>query len=63
MGSIVIANRLTEGTAFTSEDLKLLETLANQSAIALENGQLEQSLAELSRLNLPIPAGAAKSGN
>jgi diguanylate cyclase (GGDEF)-like protein len=50
MGSIVIANRLTEGTAFTVEDLKLLETLANQSAIALENGQLEQSLAELSRL-------------
>jgi diguanylate cyclase (GGDEF)-like protein len=50
IGSIVIANRLTEATAFTSEDLKLLETLANQSAIALENGQLEQSLAELSRL-------------
>ena len=50
MGSIVIANRMTEGTAFTTEDLKLLETLANQSAIALENGQLEQSLAELSRL-------------
>ena len=50
MGSIVIANRLTEATAFTADDLKLLETLANQSAIALENGQLEQSLAELSRL-------------
>jgi diguanylate cyclase (GGDEF)-like protein len=50
MGSIVIANRLTEGTAFTTDDLRLLETLANQSAIALENGQLEQSLAELSRL-------------
>ncbi len=50
IGSIVIANRLTEGTSFTAEDLKLLETLANQSAIALENGQLEQSLAELSRL-------------
>jgi len=50
MGSIVIANRLTEATTFTSDDLKLLETLANQSAIALENGQLEQSLAELSRL-------------
>jgi diguanylate cyclase (GGDEF)-like protein len=50
LGSIVIANRLTEATAFTAEDLKLLETLANQSAIALENGQLEQSLAELSRL-------------
>jgi diguanylate cyclase (GGDEF)-like protein len=50
LGSIIIANRLTEATTFTSEDLKLLETLANQSAIALENGQLEQSLAELSRL-------------
>jgi diguanylate cyclase (GGDEF)-like protein len=50
LGSIVIANRLTEATTFTAEDLKLLETLANQSAIALENGQLEQSLAELSRL-------------
>jgi diguanylate cyclase (GGDEF)-like protein len=50
LGSIVIANRLTEATTFTTEDLKLLETLANQSAIALENGQLEQSLAELSRL-------------
>jgi diguanylate cyclase (GGDEF)-like protein len=50
MGSIVIANRLTEATTFSAEDLKLLETLANQSAIALENGQLEQSLAELSRL-------------
>ncbi|HTK45650.1 MAG TPA: EAL domain-containing protein [Patescibacteria group bacterium] len=50
IGSFVIANRLTAGTAFTAEDLKLFETLANQSAIALENGQLEQSLAELSRL-------------
>src|SRR4029079_1923288 len=50
IGSIVIANRLTEGTSFTTEDLKLLETLANQSAIAPENGQLEHSLSELSRL-------------
>ena len=38
------------GTAFDDEDLRLLETLANQAAVALENGQLEQSLAELSRL-------------
>src|SRR4029079_5187519 len=41
---------LTEGTSFTDDDLRLLETLANQAAIALENGQLEQSLSELSRL-------------
>ena len=50
IGSLLIANRLTEGTTFTDDDLRLLETLANQAAVALENGQLEQSLAELSRL-------------
>ena len=50
IGSIAIADRLTEGTSFEDEDLRLLETLANQAAVALENGQLEQSLAELSRL-------------
>ena len=32
------------------DDLRLLETLANQAAVALENGHLEQSLAQLSRL-------------
>ncbi|HET9416065.1 MAG TPA: EAL domain-containing protein [Candidatus Limnocylindria bacterium] len=50
IGIITVANRLTEGTAFGSDDLLLLETIANQAAVALENGQLEQSLAELSHL-------------
>jgi diguanylate cyclase (GGDEF)-like protein len=50
IGSLLIANRLTEGTTFSDDDLRLLETLANQAASALENGHLEQSLAELSRL-------------
>ncbi len=50
IGSILIGNRLTEGTTFSEDDLRLLETLANQAAVALENGHLEQSLAELSRL-------------
>jgi diguanylate cyclase (GGDEF)-like protein len=50
IGAVVVANRLTEGTTFDDDDLRLLETLANQAAVALENGQLEQSLAELSRL-------------
>jgi diguanylate cyclase (GGDEF)-like protein len=50
IGSIVVTNRLTEGTSFGDDDLRLLETLANQTAVALENGHLEQSLAELSRL-------------
>jgi diguanylate cyclase (GGDEF)-like protein len=50
IGSLIITNRLTEGTTFSEDDLRLLETLANQAAVALENGHLEQSLAELSRL-------------
>ena len=50
IGSMTVANRLTEGTSFDDDDLRLLETLANQAAVALENGQLEASLAELSRL-------------
>jgi diguanylate cyclase (GGDEF)-like protein len=49
-GFLRIANRLTNGTSFEADDLRLLETLTNQAAVALENGQLEQSLAELSRL-------------
>ena len=36
--------------ASSRDDLRLLETVANQAAVALENGQLEQSLHELSRL-------------
>jgi diguanylate cyclase (GGDEF)-like protein len=50
IGSLLVANRLTEGTSFREDDLRLLETLANQVAVALENGHLERSLAELSRL-------------
>jgi len=50
IGSLLIANPLTEGTTFRDDDLRLLETLANQVAVALENGHLERSLAELSKL-------------
>jgi diguanylate cyclase (GGDEF)-like protein len=50
IGALIVTNRLTEGTTFGDDDLRLLETLANQTAVALENGHLEQSLAELSRL-------------
>ena len=50
IGSLRISHRLTAGTTFSDDDLRLLETLANQAAVALENGHLEQSLAELSRL-------------
>jgi len=50
LGAILIVNRLGEGSRFTDDDLRLLETVANQAAVALENGRLEQSLHELSTL-------------
>ena len=50
IGVMIITNRIAEGTSFGDDDLRLLETIGNQVATALENGQLEQSLAELSRL-------------
>jgi diguanylate cyclase (GGDEF)-like protein len=50
IGELTVANRLTEGTSFGNDDLRLLEMVATQAAAALENGRLEQSLAELSRL-------------
>jgi diguanylate cyclase (GGDEF)-like protein len=50
VGAIVVANRLSDLSPFDSDDLKLFETLASHTAVALENGQLEQSLSSLSRL-------------
>jgi len=50
IGYLVVANRLGEASVYEEDDLRLLETLAGQVAVALQNGQLEQSLAELSRL-------------
>jgi diguanylate cyclase (GGDEF)-like protein len=50
IGMLLVANRSSQGTVFADDDLPLLETVANQVGVALENGQLERSLGELSRL-------------
>ena len=50
VGTILVANRLSDLSPFDADDLKLFQTLASHTAIALENGQLEQSLSSLSRL-------------
>jgi diguanylate cyclase (GGDEF)-like protein len=50
VGTIVVSDSLSDISTFEPEDLKLFETLANHTAIALENGQLEQSLEQLGRL-------------
>ena len=45
-----MSDSLSDISTFEPEDLKLFETLANHTAIALENGRLEQSLEQLGRL-------------
>ena len=50
VGVMVIANRLGDVSTFTAEDLRLFATVANHAGTALENGQLERSLAKLSVL-------------
>jgi diguanylate cyclase (GGDEF)-like protein len=50
LGAMLVADRVGDHEEFGRDELRLLETVANQAAVALENGQLEQSLAELSRL-------------
>src|SRR5207237_217719 len=50
IGTLLIGNRLGEISAFDSEDLHLFETLADHVSVALQNGRLEQSLAQLPAL-------------
>jgi diguanylate cyclase (GGDEF)-like protein len=50
IGIMIVACRMGAVTSFTLDDLQLFETVANHAATALENGQLERSLAQLSSL-------------
>jgi diguanylate cyclase (GGDEF)-like protein len=50
IGAMLVADRVGDNDGFGPDQLRMLETVANQAAVTLENGQLEQSLAELSRL-------------
>jgi signal transduction histidine kinase len=45
-GLIVLGNKKS-GDAYTVEDIKLLETLANQAAIAIENARLYNNMQEI----------------
>jgi diguanylate cyclase (GGDEF)-like protein len=44
IGSLLIANRLGEVSHFNRDEVKLLETLAVQLGVALENGELARSV-------------------
>jgi diguanylate cyclase (GGDEF)-like protein len=50
VGVMVVANRFGDVSTFDEQDLKLLETLAHHVSVSLENGRLEDSLAELTKL-------------
>ena len=50
IGAMCVADPNDDTTVFSPDQLRILETVANQAAVALENGHLEQSLANLSRL-------------
>jgi diguanylate cyclase (GGDEF)-like protein len=49
-GMMLIAGRLGDVTTFVDDDLKLFCTLASQTSISLENGRLEQTLAQVTLL-------------
>jgi signal transduction histidine kinase len=50
VGVIIIFNRVGDISSFVAEDVPLLDTLANQISVSLENGRLEDSLAQLTAL-------------
>ena len=50
IGVMIVGCRLGALSSFTLDDLQLFETVANHASTALENGQLERSLAQLSSL-------------
>ncbi len=49
LGALLVANRLGSASSFTADDLRLLETLATQLSVSLENGRLARTLTETAR--------------
>jgi diguanylate cyclase (GGDEF)-like protein len=50
VGAVMVANRLGNVETFNAEDLRLLATIASHTSIALENGRLEKTLAQVTQL-------------
>ncbi len=50
VGVLLVGNRLGNVSRFASDDADLLETLASQLGVSLENGRLEDSLRQLTEL-------------
>ncbi|MDH3260613.1 MAG: ATP-binding protein [Acidimicrobiia bacterium] len=50
VGVIIVFNRVGDISSFAADDVPLLDTLANQISVSLENGRLEDSLSQLTAL-------------
>jgi diguanylate cyclase (GGDEF)-like protein len=50
VGLVMVGDRLGDVSTFEVQDVKMLETLAQHVSVSLENGRLEDSLAELTAL-------------
>jgi diguanylate cyclase (GGDEF)-like protein len=62
LGIIVVANPLDDAALFSKSDLDLLTALSEQVAVAVDNGQLEDSLAELTQLKAALEHQALHDG-
>ncbi|MBA2311249.1 MAG: GAF domain-containing protein [Actinobacteria bacterium] len=55
VGTMMVANRLSEVSTFSAEDLRLFETLSNHASVSLENARLvnrlKESLVHLTEMN------------
>jgi K+-sensing histidine kinase KdpD len=58
IGLLVAANRLGDVSAFGQDDEELLATLASRVAVTLENGELKDSLAEVTELKEQLEQAA-----
>ncbi len=58
IGLVVAANRLGDVSAFGRDDEELLATLASRIAVTLENGELKDSLAEVTELKEQLERAA-----
>ncbi len=62
LGIVVVANPVNDAALFSKSDLQLLSALAEQIGVAVDNGQLEDSLAELTQLKAELQHQALHDG-
>lgn len=61
-GIIIVANPINDAELFSKGELRLLSGLAGQVGVAVENGRLEDSLAELTELKAELQHQALHDG-